>query len=76
MTEEKQKKFRLLIYAFFSLIVAMFAVVAVVVGLIVHPLGGTTWQILGTTLKIMWIPIVAAIGIFAGYYFLVFKKEE
>lgn len=74
MTEEKQKKLRLVTYWLFASVMIVFAAVTAYIYLWVAPMSGTIWQAIKGSLSITLVVAVAAAIIYAAYYFLVYKK--
>lgn len=75
MVEEKQKKFRLMIYWLFVAVMIVFASVTTYIYVWIGPLSGTIWMAVKGALPLTLVVTVAAIVIGAVYYFLVYKKE-
>jgi len=69
MSEEQQKKNRLLAYWLFSTVVIVFGAITAYIALWTKAVGATMWVVIKAGFPIWGITALAAIIIYAGYYF-------
>jgi hypothetical protein len=76
MAEGQQKSMRLLAYWLFSMVVMVFAAITAYIALWVRPVGASMWTVIKSGFPIWGITGLAAIIIFAGYYFYIGRKAK
>ncbi len=76
MADDQQKKTKLLAYWLFSTVVVVCGAITAYIGLWTRPAGATTWVIIKTGFPIWGIVTLAAVIIFAGYYFWVSRQQS
>ena len=76
MSEEKQKRLKLLIYWCFGTVMIVFAAITAYPYALAGGSGLTIWQAVKAGFPIWGITILAAIVICTGYYFLYSRRED
>jgi sterol desaturase/sphingolipid hydroxylase (fatty acid hydroxylase superfamily) len=76
MAEGQQKSMRLLAYWLFSMVVMVFAAITAYIALWVRPAGASMWTIVKSGFPIWGITGLAAVIIFAGYYFYSSRRAK
>ncbi|HEY86042.1 MAG TPA: hypothetical protein G4N96_13120 [Chloroflexi bacterium] len=75
MSEEQQKKSRLLAYWLFSTVLIVFGAITAYIALWTLPMGASPMSAIWMGLPIWGTVVVAAIIIYAGYYFYTKSKS-
>ena len=76
IAEEQQKSMKLLAYWLFSMVVMVFGAITAFIALWVRPVGASMWTVIKSGFPIWGITGLAAVIIFAGYYFYTGRKAK
>ncbi len=76
MSEEKQKRLRLMAYWLFGTVVIVFGALTAYIAVWVFPIGGTVWDVLKAGFPVWGVTAMLAVLFYAGYYMYIKRQDE
>ena len=76
MSEEKQKRLKLMAYWLFGTVIVVFGALTAYIALWTFPMGASIWDALGAGLPVWGVTALLAALFYAGYYMYLKRQEE
>ncbi|MFP4393798.1 MAG: hypothetical protein ACLFTI_00930 [Anaerolineales bacterium] len=76
MSEEKQKRLKLMAYWLFGTVMVVFGALSAFIAIWILPVGGGVWDVLKTGLPVWGVTALLAALFYAGYYMYLQRQEK